>query len=502
MVQLEDKIITSISHYFFIKTYNKIYIFKNFQSICSEAPLNRKFLLLFKSAAKPSLELQSCFLPAPQESLKAAIIFGIPMVLDGHSSLPTSGARSQPGAARTWITNNQRFVIHVCANRPSAAFVSDQRENLPRPLTALPPATGGARSVPALRGFPEEATRLQHRHSPRRAGLGEGAGGLCRPGLPHAGPGPSEGLIPLGPVTAMAGGGRGCRRARRPPAPCGGDPSAGRLLLGRIPPRRDEPPVTLLGGRGRPPPVRAGPSLSAGMNSPSPPDPFFNSHTCTKARTGAPRGPGPPNPPLPHSPGHREWGMAELSPTASSPASLAFCTKPKWAWLLNLGSRFVPCWRVQPRLYNLVLISSWSGPSRPSHGLSPARPHCHSDCPWIRKRKENCGVTLGLWLVSDGDVPSCFGGVSSHFCLMALEDLARLRACADISELCDKGCRRCQFLFLNHLVWLCCAGGNSKEMEAQSTRTAAEPCVFLYFFFFFFFSKEAFSVLACWVLRE
>lgn len=92
MVQLEDKIITSISLYFFIKTYNNIYIFKKFQSICSEAPLSRKFLLLLKSVAKPSLEFQSRFFAAPHESLKGAIIFGIPMVLVGQSSLPTSGA--------------------------------------------------------------------------------------------------------------------------------------------------------------------------------------------------------------------------------------------------------------------------------------------------------------------------------------------------------------------------------------------------------------------------
>lgn len=192
----------------------------------------------------------------------------------------------QPGP----VSDSQRFVLQVCLNKPSAAFLSDQRESLPRSLTALPSATGGARSVQALLGFPKEATQLQQRLFPRVSWGECSSGGTLWPrARPMPCPGPPQGLIRLGRpsrpwrVRPAAAGGRGrAGRAGRQPR-VRGDSSAGRLLLGRIPPRRDEPPVTRLGGRGRPPPVRAGPSLSPGLNSLSPPDPLFNSHTCTKA---------------------------------------------------------------------------------------------------------------------------------------------------------------------------------------------------------------------------
>lgn len=103
----------------------------------------------------------------------------------------------------------------------------------------------------------------------------------------------------------------------------------------------------------------------------------------------------------------------------------------------------------------------------------------------MHKPKENCGVTLGLRLVSDGDVPSVLEEWAVAFAWWFWKPLPGWGNCADIWESCGKGCRKCQFLFLNPLVCLCCAGGNDKETENRSTRTAAEPlCFFLIFFFF------------------
>lgn len=149
MVQWEGKIITSISHYFFIKTYNKIYIFLKFQSICSEAPLNRKLLLLLISAAKPLLELQRCFLLPPQYSLKDVITYEIPMVISRQPGLPMSRAWCQSCEVR----DGGRYWA-LCGLGPSeynlTCIFKSPKKKLPEnpcSLAALLLATGGARSV-------------------------------------------------------------------------------------------------------------------------------------------------------------------------------------------------------------------------------------------------------------------------------------------------------------------------------------------------------------------
>lgn len=227
------------------------------------------------------------FLPAPQESLKGAIIFGTPMVLAGQSSLPSCGTRSQPGAVRAGVRCSAPCDPGVSEENFSCLLKWPKRK--PPSVTHRAPFSNRW-SGQALLGFPEAAPAPPlPPGEPRR---GKPRADAVAPGCPRAVPRSLlSGLIRLGPsrprwVAAAPAGpaalcGRGGRAGRRPRAR--GDSSAGRLLLGRIPPRRDEPPVTLLGGRGRAPPVRAGPWLSPGMNSPSPPDPLFNSHTRTKA---------------------------------------------------------------------------------------------------------------------------------------------------------------------------------------------------------------------------
>lgn len=192
------------------------------------------------------------------------------------------------------VEDTQDFMDQVCLNKTWCSFLSHQGNNLPENpclLAMLPLATGGARNVQTLLGFHKEFTYLLHHLSL----LGElrWMKQQASPGLPpYCPPDPSVGVIRClwrwrwvavhicrGWSTA----------AGQQPHPWG-DSSVGRLLLGGIPPRRDEPPVTLLRGRGHPPPTWAGPSLSPGLNSPSPPDPLFNSHTCIKAWTGPPQG--------------------------------------------------------------------------------------------------------------------------------------------------------------------------------------------------------------------
>lgn len=180
-------------------------------------------------------------------------------------------------------------------------------------------------------------------------------------------------------------------------------------------PWRDEPPATLLRG-----PRKSPSSLSLGLNSPSPPDPLFNSHTCAEAQTGPPLGhtsllthlrfvsrsasdagcPAGAGGPLNSAPQHR---LCLPSPTTASRGG--WPTEPR-------RERCHTATFQQFSFFNLFV--SW--PLLTLLRALSRRPPCRSlPTPGSTNRRINRGVTLGPDLVSDGDVPSVLEGQAVAF---------------------------------------------------------------------------------------
>lgn len=457
------------------------------------SPFKQKILVAANICCKTIAWVAVMFLPAPQESLKGAIIFGTPMVLAGQSSLPTCGARSQPGAVRAGIRYSAPRVPGMSEDNFICLLKWPKRK--PPSVTHRAPFSNRW-SVQALLGFPEAAP------APPLPPGEPGRGSSGQTPWPRAAPVPGPDRSSRGSSVWARHGHAGWRP--RPPGPqrCAGGEGAQASGPGRGAIHQQDGycweeflpggmnlqwlfsgagDVPLLCGQGH--------GWARGWTLPHPLTPSSTPTHAPRRELGLRGAQRPPNPPLLHS-GFTGAGGCLGSAPLHCRCPLMYSTKLEKACLSSLGRSFVPCWRVLPPLNNFVLISSWPGPSRPDQGLSPAKsPLPLSDYPRMHKPKENCRVTLGL-CVRWGCL-LCFGGVSGSFCLMALEAPARLGDCADILESCDKGCRRRQFLFLNSLVWLCCAGGNNKETEAQGQQL--NLCAFLYFFLLLFFFQGSFQ---------
>lgn len=176
----------------------------------------------------------------------------------------------------------------------------------------------------------------------------------------------------------------------------------------------------------------------------------------------------------------RGRGMAAFNPKASSLPLLTY----------NTPSRSLTCWTLMGMLLHtggcrrpltvlsFNLLVAWFLLTLP--GSLPCRPHHHClPTPGSTNRRKSVEpLWWRLW---------CWVGMSSLFCRSKWWPLhdgpgSHCQGGGLCQHPRDKGCEGCQFPFPNHLVWLCCAGGSIKEIEAQGQQL--NLCAFSFFFFF------------------
>lgn len=467
------------------------------------SPFKQKILVAANICCKTIAWVAVMFLPAPQESLKGAIIFGTPMVLAGQSSLPSCGTRSQPGAVRAGVRCSAPCDPGVSEENFSCLLKWPKRK--PPSVTHRAPFSNRW-SGQALLGFPEAAPAPPlPPGEPRR---GKPRADAVAPGCPRAVPrsllsglirlGPSRprwvAAAPAGPAALCGRGGEGAQAAgpgrgaiHQQDGYCWEEFLPGGMNL-----------RWLFSGAGDVPlPCGQGHGWARGWTLPHPLTPSSTPTHAPRRELGLRGAQRPPNPPLLHSGFTGTPGLGDGWAQPHCIVSVLSHAAPSWR---------IVCWTLARVLSHaggcshLLAISSWS-PGLDS--LDPTRvsplqdPHCHSQIiPGCTNQRK---IVESLWdFVSDGDVPSVLEEWVVAFAWwlwvpgwgIVLSSWSRV----------TKGAEGVSSYFW--IVWsdyVVLGETIRKQKHKDSSWTFVLFCIF---FLFYFFSKEAFSVLACWVLRE